>query len=185
MRRQDREMDKEFALGIIDKSDYGSLALIDGSEPYVLPISIARNGEYLYFHSAVKGRKVDLLNKEPYVSIVFVGSVVVADLYGQDELRDIASKDGMKNIVSRVFTTEYESAVVFGSVKKLDEKSKKLEGLRYICEKYTPDKMDYFSDAVDSDLEHVNVYSIKIDKISGKRKKYDKSGQEMKWGRRE
>lgn len=185
MRRKDREMDRNFALDVIDRADYGSLALVENGQPYVIPLSFARYNDFLYFHSATSGRKVELLNKLPYVSISFVGKVEVPDLYSDRELSDIKDKKGIKSIVSRIFTTEYESAIVSGRVIELEDKNEKIKGLRHICQKYTPDKMEYFLDAVDSDLKNVNVYFVKIDEITGKRKKYDRSGEEMKWRRLE
>ena len=45
--------------------------------------------------------------------------------------------------------------------------------------------MPYFMDAVEASLRVTCVLRIDIENISGKRKKYDKDGIEMKWGRME
>jgi len=62
MRRKDREMDQDFACDVIDRSQFGVLACVtpDG-KPYAVPLSIARNGNRLFFHSATAGSKVDYL----------------------------------------------------------------------------------------------------------------------------
>ena len=57
MRRRDREMPKEFALEIIDKCGYAVLSMIDQDAPYAVPISVARDGDTVYFHCAKEGRK--------------------------------------------------------------------------------------------------------------------------------
>ena len=53
MRRKDREMSAEFGLSVIDKAQFGVLSLVNmENEVYSLPLSIARDGDRLYFHSA-------------------------------------------------------------------------------------------------------------------------------------
>lgn len=186
MRRKDREMDRDFALKILDQSPYGNMAMVDSEgEPYIVPLSLVRDLDKLYFHSATKGFKVDLLNKEPVVSISFVGEVRVPDLYDSKELDLFQENKDIKSMVSKVFTTEFESAVVRGQVRKLHKKEDKIHGLRLICEKYTPSKMKYFLDAVNSDLNFVNVYQVDILSITGKRKRFDQNREEMKYGRME
>ena len=54
MRRKDREMSAEFGLSVIDKAQFGVLSLVNmENEVYSLPLSIARDGDRLYFHSAI------------------------------------------------------------------------------------------------------------------------------------
>ena len=58
MRRRDREMSEAFGLGIIDKSRYGVLSMVDrDGKPFGLPLSIARDGHCMYFHSAQAAAK--------------------------------------------------------------------------------------------------------------------------------
>lgn len=75
-------MSEEFALGIIDKSRYGIVSMVDGDNmPYGLPLSIVRDDKNLYFHSAMDGRKVHALAHNQKVSIAFVGSKCARQLY--------------------------------------------------------------------------------------------------------
>ncbi|MCK9443432.1 MAG: pyridoxamine 5'-phosphate oxidase family protein [Tissierellaceae bacterium] len=186
MRREDREMDKEFAVGVIDKSRYGVLSMVDGDMPHGLPLSIVRDGDNLYFHSAMEGQKVDVLAKYPNVSIVFVGEVKVPENYTKEELDEIIKdEEKIPLLTSSVFTTEFESAIVKGKVTLVESKEEQVKAMKLICEKYTPTKMAYFDLAVESGLKRANVYKVKIKEITGKRKKYDIHGKEMKWGRME
>lgn len=182
MRRKDREMDREFGIEIIDRSKYGVLSMIaEGNEPYGLPLSIVRDGEYLYFHSAMDGRKVKTLAKNPNVSVVFVGEIRVPENYTKEELDEMA-KDKTKAslLISKVFTTEYESAIVKGIAKLVEDEQKKVRAMRLICKKYTPAKMDYFDMAIKAGLKRTNIYMIEIKEIKAKRKKYDAHGEEIK-----
>ena len=185
MRRKDREMNREFGLEVIDKSRYGVVSMIDkDNEPYGIPLSIVRYENILYFHSAMDGRKVKIFEKNPNVSISFVGETKIPENYTKGELDEIA-KDESKSVllISRVFTTEYESVVMKGKVRLIEDKEEKIKAMRLICEKYTPTKMDYFDVAIKSGLKRTNVYGIEIEEIKAKRKKYDIHGEEMKWGR--
>lgn len=181
MRRKDREMDSQFGKQLIDKAAYGVLSMIDGNQPYGLPLSIVRNEDVLYFHSAKAGRKVDLLDSNNSVSVVFVGDNKIPE-YSPSQLKEIEN-DATKAM--QLFTTEFESAIVTGTVNLLMDEAEKINAMRLICEKYTPDKMRHFDSAIHSGLKRTNVYRIEIDTIAAKRKKYDDEGVEMKWGRME
>lgn len=188
MRRKDREMNREFGMDLIDRAKYGVLCTIDDEEnlPYGVPLSIVRDGDTLYFHSAMDGKKVRIFKNKPYVSVVFVGETKIPENYTKEELDEMA-KDRSKGgtFASKVFTTEFESAMVIGQINLVENREEKIRAMKLICEKYTPTKMDYFSVAIDSGLPRTNVYSIKIEEITAKRKKYDEKGQEMKWERME
>lgn len=187
MRRKDREMSTKFGIEIIDKSRYGIISIIDeDNEPYGIPLSIVRDENVLYFHSAMDGKKVKIFEKNPNVSMAFVGETKIPENYTKEELDEII-KDESKAVllISSVFTTEYESAVVKGKVKLVGDEEEKIKAMKLICEKYTPTKMDYFNMAIKSGLKRTNVYRIEAEEIKVKRKKYDAHGEEMKWGRME
>lgn len=186
MRRNDREMDQEFGKSVIDKAEYGVVSMIDGDVPYGLPLSIIRIENTLYFHSAKEGRKVDILAKNPKVSITFVGNKAIPENYSFEELEEM-NTDPSKAIqfISSVFTTEFESAIVTGEVEQVTAEEEKIQAMRTVCEKYSPDKMKYFDTAIHAGLHRTNVYKVKIKSLTAKRKKYDKQGVEMKWGRME
>lgn len=187
MRRKDREMSAEFGIEIIDKARYGIVSMVDEeNNPYSIPLSIVRDENILYFHSAMGGKKVKIFEKSPNVHVVFVGEVKIPENYTKAELDEIM-KDESKTVlfISSVFTTEYESAVVKGKVKFVEDEEGKNKAMKLICEKYAPTKMEYFQAAIQSGLKRTNVYKIEIEEIKAKRKKYDQYGEEMKWGRME
>ena len=187
MRRKDREMDREFGFEVIDKARYGVLSMVDGEGgPYGIPLSIVRLGDNLYFHSAKEGRKIEMLGKSKRVSVAFVGEVNVPENYTHEELDEI-TRDPSKAVVliSSVFTTEYEAAIVAGEVKEVSSDEEKTVALEAICKKYVPSMMEYFPLAVEAGMERTSVFKVEIEEVTAKRKKYDSSGQEMKWGRME
>ncbi|MBS5334649.1 MAG: 5-nitroimidazole antibiotic resistance protein [Clostridiales bacterium] len=162
MRRADREMPKEFALEIVDKCPYAVISMIDCDAPYALPVSIVRSGDSIYFHCANEGRKAKVLTSYPRVSIVCVGDVTPS---------------------SDKFTTEYESAIITGTARKVIKDAEKINALRLICERYTPSNMHNFDRAIEKSLSRTAIWKVDIDSISGKRKKYGNDGKEIKYSK--
>lgn len=166
MKRKDREMDKKFALHIIDeKSKYSVVSMIlpDGT-PYCVPLSIIRIENSLYFHCAAEGLKITALSTNPQVCVSFVGDV---------------------NPLKDKFTTEYESAIVKGKAFFVSDVQEKINALKAICLHYTPENMSEFDISIEKSLSRTFVVRIDIDEITAKRKKYDTKGIEMKFGRME
>lgn len=186
MRRKDREMNREFALGIIDQADYGVVSMNDNPKPYSIPLSIVRDGDMLYFHSSKQGKKVELLKDGDLISVVFVGRVEVPENFIKDQLEAMA-KDEKKAVefISKVFTTEFESVIVLGTIYEVEEENERIHAMRLICEKYTHTKMHLFNLAISAGMARTAVYRIEIASITGKRKQFDVQGNEMKWGRME
>lgn len=188
MRRKDREMNTEFAKQVIDRSRYGVLSIIEtgSGTPYSIPLSIVRDDEFLYFHSAREGTKVDLFSGNNQVKIVFVGEVHVPNLFTTSQLDEMTkNEEKTVQLISSVFTTEFESAIVDGKIQEVLDTDEKIHALELICSKYTPDKMAYFQHAINSGENYTRVYRITMDVVKAKRKKYDSEGNEMKWGRLE
>lgn len=185
MRRKDREMDKDFAYEIIDKAAFGTLALTDkAGRPYSVPLSIVRDGDFLYFHSAKAGKKHEIIGEGCEAAVSFVGEHKVPDILSEAQLEEIIAKGSHGMLGSKVFTTEFESVMAEGRIVRLDDLELKVKGLSLLCEKYTPDKMKYFQYAAAASLKVTEVYRMEMVKVSGKRKKFDSKGEEMKFGRK-
>ncbi len=72
MTMREREVtDIDEIIKILDRSLYLHLGLVDGDEPYVVPMNygyIYENGKLtLYLHSAKRGYKLDVIKKNPKV----------------------------------------------------------------------------------------------------------------------
>ncbi len=150
MRRKDRERDRQFALEVIDRCEYGTAAFAgEGGAPYCIPLSMVRVGEELYFHCAMEGHKLDLLRADPRVCVSFVGSNQAAE---------------------HEFTTYFQSAVAVGRAYEVTEESAKLAALRALCQKLTPANMDRFDEAAARSLARTAVWGIHMEEITGKEK---------------
>ncbi|NLJ95180.1 MAG: pyridoxamine 5'-phosphate oxidase family protein [Clostridiaceae bacterium] len=181
MRRSDREMPHDFALYVIDKSAYASLAVMGETYPYSIPLSIVRIDNQLYFHSATEGKKVELFSKEPKVCLSFVGDVKVPSVYDEEELAQIkVDPKQWSQLARNVFTTEFESAIVFGKIREVTESKEIRLALRAIVKKYTPEHMNLADQGIKAGIERVKVYAVSMDHVTAKRKRYDSEGKEMK-----
>lgn len=151
MRRKERQMPEEFAWAVVDKCEYAFLAMTaeDGS-PYGLPVTIARGGRVIYFHSALEGRKVECLRRSPRVCLSCVGDTQVPP--GK-------------------FTTLFESAVIFGWAEEVTEDDEKIHALQLLCQRHTPDNMEAFPRAVAKSLNRTGVWKIHVEEITGKAKR--------------
>lgn len=71
MRKEKRQISPKEVLQVIDKCDVCRIGLYDGESPYIVPMNFgfeSIDGQlWLYFHSAVEGRKLDILKKNPNV----------------------------------------------------------------------------------------------------------------------
>lgn len=69
MRRKDREIkDVDTIEAILNKADVCRVAFNDKGYPYVVPMNFGYRDGVLYFHSAPKGRKIDLIKRDNRVA---------------------------------------------------------------------------------------------------------------------
>lgn len=162
MRRKDREMDVEFAYMVVDKCEYAVLSMVDvDGGPYCVPVSIVRDGDAVYFHCARQGQKADAMRKNPKVCIACVGDTRPA---------------------LNEFSTEYESAIVRGTVSEVTDDGDKINALRLLCERHTPSNMQEFDEEISRNLFRTAVWRVQVSSVTGKRKKYGPDGIELKTG---
>lgn len=148
MRRKDRACPADEAWEILDACGYAVLAMTaeDGA-PYAIPLHIVRRGTCVYFHSAMAGRKTDCLRTHPRVCLTCVGEAEVLQMR---------------------FTTRYASAVAEGTAQEVEDAEEKLEALRLLCLRHTPDAMGGFDGEAAGSLAHTAVWKITVEEISGK-----------------
>ena len=164
-------MDASFALEVLDKAPFVTVSFTrpDGS-PYGVPLSLARTDERtFYFHCALEGDKLDCIAANPTVALSAVTRCTPT----------VGPKDGS-------FTLQYKSAMAVGKAELVTDREEKIEALRVICLRFLPKHMDAFDDAIQRSLERTAVVRITLTAPpTGKRKQYDKAGEEMKWQRME
>lgn len=148
MRKKERERDAVFATGVFNSCSYATIATVnlDGT-PYCIPVSPILIGNDIYFHCAAEGKKLDNILKNPNVCISCVGKVEIPE---------------------EMFTVKYESAVAFGKCEIIKDTEERINALREICKKYTPNNLNGFDTALNKWIEATCVCKVTVKEITGK-----------------
>ena len=171
MRKASREMPADWALDIMRKAPYITVSFIrPNGTAYGVPLSLASTDDKTwYFHCAPEGDKLDAIAAHPEVCLSAVTKCTPT----------VGPNDGS-------FTLQYRSAIAFGRAALVTDVEEKVAALRAISERFLPQYMDAFDEAIRRSLHRTAVVRITLTASpTGKRKQYDKQGEEMKYGRME
>lgn len=80
--------DKNIINNILDKAEYGTLALCTNNEPYAVPLNFVRIDDDIYFHGALRNKKMKMLLENPKVSFSVVENYSLID-------SDFSSTEGL------------------------------------------------------------------------------------------
>jgi uncharacterized protein len=150
-RRTDREIaDIDRIERLLREARFCSIALYDGS-PYVVTLSFGYDdhSRRLYFHCASEGRKIDAIAHDPRAA----ATVVLDRGYKHGEC-----------------AYPYESVVLQGSMRLVDDPAEKIHGLRVLVE-HLEDGPDAFSTMGLDDparVDGVSVLAFDIELFSAK-----------------
>lgn len=147
MRRIKQMRDAQWALEVMDKAPFITLSMTraDGT-PYGVPLNIARKDDKVfYFHCAFEGEKIDCLKHNPIVSLSAVSRCTPK--FEEDKMN---------------FTEHFNSAIAVGRAETVVDDSEKIEALRLICERFIPQYMDNFDQAIARSLDKTNVMRITL-----------------------
>lgn len=161
-------MDSQWALEVMHKAPYITVSFIDTEgKAYGLPLSLASDDEVnWYFHGALEGKKLESVKAHPEVCLSAVTRCTPT----------IGPKDGS-------FTLQYKSAIAYGKAEIVTGEAEKIHALRLICQRFLPQHMDAFDQSIARSLGRTAVIRITLSAPpTGKRKQYDRNGEEMKYG---
>ncbi|SMP82704.1 pyridoxamine 5'-phosphate oxidase family protein [Desulfonatronum lacustre] len=147
MRRKDRATTIEEARILLETAQYGvlSMASLDGS-PHGIPLNFAFDGDCIFFHCALEGKKIDLLSVNGKVSFCVVGKT---------------------EVLPEKFGTKYESVVAAGIVEELFDEEKRA-GLVLLVRKYSPDYFTQGLEYIDGFFDKTKVFRVRLESITGK-----------------
>ncbi|MBU2601477.1 MAG: pyridoxamine 5'-phosphate oxidase family protein [Actinobacteria bacterium] len=146
-RRKDRVIGDQETWDLLRRAKFGVLSTVSaGGKPYGVPLNYCLGGDFIYFHCALEGRKVENLEHEKWVSFCVVGDT---------------------EVMPEKFGTKYESAIATGRVEEVFGESKQaaLEGL---VRKYSADFLDEGLGYIRTLGGKTRVFRIKIQHLSGK-----------------
>jgi hypothetical protein len=148
MRRSDKEItDRKAIEDIISRSKVCKLAMCEENRPYIVPLCFGFKNNTLYFHSAPKGKKIEILKKNPNVCFEF-------EIFTQIIKSAKACKWGMR----------YKSVIGFGKAGFITDDDLKRQAFDIIMNQYADGSFIY-EDAL---LKSVVVINVEIQSMTGK-----------------
>jgi len=152
LRRHEREItDIGEIENIIKKAQVCRLGLVDGDEPYVVPVFFGYEKNALYFHCALEGRKVELIKRNNKVCFEIDTDV---EILGKEQACG--------------FTAKYRSVIGVGRAYILDNDNEKIHGLNVLMKQYAEGDFSFPKEKLDRAL----VVRIDIESITGKQSGY-------------
>lgn len=150
MRLKKRKISDSESYEILKEGKYGVLSTMNtDGYAYGIPISYVSLDNNIYFHCALKGSKLENIEKNNKVSFCVVGET---------------------EIIPEKFTSKYESVVVFGKAVEVYDEEKET-ALIALLDKYSTEYMDKGRMYVNSAKDKTKVMKIIIEHISGKASK--------------
>ena len=146
LRRKDKEVtDPKEIERIISEGRTCHLAMVDNGKPYVVPVTFGYDGRALYFHSALEGRKVETLKKNPHVCFN-----IVASAQSVEQPPDC--------------TTKYRSVTGYGNATLLTDVEEKIAGIKVVMRHSLGHEVDFPVKGMARTL----VFRIDIEELKGK-----------------
>lgn len=122
--------------------------MVDGREPYVVPLNFGYDGESLFFHTAGEGRKIDILKRNPRVCFAF------------ESLAEITPAEKACG-----WGTEYKSVIGRGKAVFLSSAGDKKRALDTIMKQYSEADPAYTEEMI----AKTSIIEVQIAELSGKR----------------
>ena len=152
MRRTEREItERQLIDDILRRATVVYLAMADDGSPYVLPLYFGYDGTALYLHSALEGRKIEILRRNPRVS--FAVHVDDAVIPGE---------------VGCAWSARYRSVLGEGEVRFLEAPEERQYALDTLLGKFAEGPFTYHADV----LARTAVLRVEIQRLSGKQAGY-------------
>lgn len=148
MRRFKQQLTEQECLAILTNEPRGVLSLIgDGGYPYGVPLDFVYDDGCLYFHSALSGHKLDA------VKACDKASFCVLDK-GRKPDDDWAYY--------------FNSVIVFGRIRIVDDAEEKLNRLKQLGLKYYP-TVGEVNEEIRKDADRCHILALTIEHMTGKR----------------
>ena len=150
MRRKDKEItDRSEMESILHKAIVCRIAMSDNNMPYVIPVNFGYKDDILYFHSAIEGKKIDILKKNNKVCFeVDIDHEII------EHKRPCS------------FSMRYLSVIGFGAATFIDDLEKKKKALSIIMDHYATGNDFEFRERM---LNRIEVVKVQIDSMTGKK----------------
>ncbi len=151
--------DKVLIYDVLDKAEYGTLALCMDNKPYAVPLNFVRIGEDIYFHGAIKNKKMKMLEQNPLVSFSVVENYALIDSY-------FSSTEGLACPATQFF----KSVSIDGVVEVLESREVTAKVFEALMQKLQPKGgyKPFINSEYDAAIKATAVVKIEIETLSCK-----------------
>ena len=137
---------------IIQSAQVCRLAFADHNMPYVVPMHFGMKENTFYFHCAHKGRKLDIIKRNPVVCF------------------EIESDHHITNTGKPCnWSTRYASVIGYGTASLVDDPQQKKEALTIIVSHYAPGTVYEFQE---KKIDEVAILKVVVTSMTGKKSGY-------------
>ncbi len=149
----------EIIYEVLDKAQYGTLAICRDDKPYSLPLNFVRIDDNLYFHGSKKGRKIDILKANLFASFSVVEPYSVISSY-------FSSKENLACPATHFF----KSVIIDGKIEFVENYEEKVQAVAALMQKlqkegkYKPLEDEVYEKMIDS----TTIYKLNIVKTGAK-----------------
>jgi hypothetical protein len=150
MNRAEKEISNpEEIQDIMRQAQICRIAMAQGSMPYLIPLNFVVEGDCLYFHSATKGKKIEILNENNNVCFEMeINAQIIAG--------ETPCAWGMK----------YASVIGCGRAFFVNDQAEKIKALNLLMEKYAGRGNYTYPENI---VQKTMIVGVKIDKLTGKK----------------
>lgn len=150
MRRIKQQLSTEDCEQIL-KHAYRGFLSVNGDEgyPYTIPVNFVYSNDRIYFHSAIKGHKIDAIQKNPKACFTAINEPVKEENDWWFHVR---------------------SVICFGQIQIIEDEETRMEKLRRLGEKYFP-KNHNIQGELNQNGPHTLLLEFTIEHMTGKQVK--------------
>jgi len=149
MHRKNNEItDKRIIEEILTDSKICRVAIMDAEFPYIVPFNYGYQDNALYFHSATKGKKIDLLRKNNKVCFEIT--------YSSEIVKGETACD---------WSTRYRSVIGYGTIEIISDLQEMSKGLDIIMEHYGRTENNIYRE---KSIKKMLILKLTIESLTGK-----------------
>lgn len=149
--REKADYDRATVHEILDAAPVAHVSFVQDGQPVVVPMLHGREGETIYLHGARKARIIRMLEQteRACLNVTLVDGLVFARSAFNSSMR-------------------YRSATVFGKPTLVEDRERKLHGMRIISEHIMPGRWDELREPLDKEIKMTGVIALEIESASAK-----------------
>ena len=135
---------------ILDSAYVCHVAFVDAGELQIIPMSYWRDGEFVYFHSAARGRLARACRD---ASVALSVTVMDGLVLGHSPINH---------------SINYRSVVIHGRPEAIDDRPAKTAAMRSFFDKTIPGRWDDLRAVRDDEIDALTVFRIRLEQASAK-----------------